>query len=230
MSVRGGDKSSKRRSAWFGVATLIAVAASTLAATWSVSNSARALFLAQKDNTDPILAGGELDDLPAMMRGNVPSMMSDRYFEKAPRQKPPRMCEMSENYFDTVDMGRDQPAGYTQKNEYVRKYRPRRGFLNDREMRAAKVAWHYFEKFTQEDTGMANSVGNYPSTTLWDTASYMAGAVAAYELCIIEKPNFDRRITQLLTTIKGLELFRNGPFPGMDAHSQKPLSAFEQHH
>jgi hypothetical protein len=55
---------------------------------------------------------------------------------------------------------------------------------------------------------LANSVGNYPSTTLWDTASYIAAMVSAYELCIIEKSEFDRRITQLLTTVKGLDLFR----------------------
>jgi hypothetical protein len=80
--------------------------------------------------------------------------------------------------------------------------------LNERELRAAKVAWHYFDKYTQETTGLANSVGNYPSTTMWDTASYVAASVAAYELCLIEKPEFDRRMTQLFTTIKGFDLFR----------------------
>ncbi|MEP3032709.1 MAG: DUF3131 domain-containing protein, partial [Pseudoruegeria sp.] len=85
--------------------------------------------------------------------------------------------------------------------------------------RAARVAWHYFEKFTQETTGLANSVGNFPSTTLWDTASYMSGLVAAYELCIIEKPMFDDRIFRLLTTIKGLKLFR-GELPNKVYHTK----------
>lgn len=209
MKSQAKNHSKKRRSAWFGAVGLFVAATVTMAATWTVGHSARALFLQKLDDSDPIIAGGALDDLPAMMRGNVPSVTSADYLGVPARKKPPRMCEMPDDYFDTVDMGRDKPAGYTNRNEYVRKYRDRRGFLNEREMRAAKVAWHYFEKFTQETTGMANSVGNYPSTTLWDTASYIAGAVAAYELCIIEKPDFDHRMTQLLTTIKGLELFRN---------------------
>lgn len=180
----------------------------TLAVAWFAGTSAKSYLLAHREVHNPIIAGGHLDDLPAVMRGNIPSVTTSLLYDQPRREKPPRMCEMPEDYFDTLDQGRQVAAGYTNRNEYVRKYRPRRGFLNDRELRAAQVAWHYFEKFTQETTGLANSVGNYPSTTLWDTASYIAGAVAAYELCLIEKPEFDRRITLLLTTIKGLELFR----------------------
>lgn len=214
--------STKRRSTMFGAIALVVAAASVVIATWSVGTTARALFLAKKDDVDPIIAGGELDDLPAMMRGNVPSVTSAMYYEVPAVGKPPRMCEMPEDYFDTLDMGQDEGAGYTHRNEYVRKYRPRRGFLNEREMRAAEVAWHYFERFTQPTTGLANSVGNYPSTTMWDTASYIAGATAAYELCIIEKPEFDRRMMQLLTTIKELELFRD-EMPNKVYHTKSGL-------
>ncbi|MCP5074756.1 MAG: DUF3131 domain-containing protein [Rhodobacteraceae bacterium] len=116
---------------------------------------------------------------------------------------------MPEDFFDEIAREQeDRIAGYTDNNSYVRRYASRRGFLNEREMRAAKVAWGYFEQFTQETTGLANSVGAYPSTTLWDTASYVSGLVAAYELCLIEKPEFDRRILQLLTTFRKLKLFR----------------------
>ncbi|MDD9921263.1 MAG: DUF3131 domain-containing protein [Boseongicola sp.] len=188
---------------WLGTAVIFMT---TVA--WFVATTARGVFLAHED-INPIIAGGDLDDLPALMRGNVPSATTSSIRGEARREKPPRMCEMPSNYFAKLDRGLDVPSGYTNRNEYVRKYRSRRGFLNEREMRAAKVAWHYFEQFTQETTGLANSVGNYPSTTLWDTASYLAGVVAAYELCIIEKPELDRRITLLLTTVKGLDLFRN---------------------
>ena len=205
---RGGPPGASRRTPGFGLAAL-GVAVIALGATaWAIASTARAVFLAQEEEIIPIIAGGDLDDIPALMRGNLPAITTSMVDGTQPRSKPPRMCEMGPDYFDDLDRGLDQPAGYTVKNEYVRKYRPRRGLLNERELRAAKVAWHYFEKFTQETTGLANSVGNYPSTTLWDTASYIAGAVAAYELCLIEKPEFDRRMIQLLTTIKGLELFR----------------------
>ena len=197
-----------RRSAGFGLATLAGAVAVLGLTAWTIAATARAVFLAQEDAPIPIIAGGDLDEIPALMRGNLPSVTTSMVDGTPRRTKPPRMCEMDEDYFKRIDRGLDRPAGYTVRNEYVRKYRARRGFLNEREMRAAKVAWHYFEKFTQETTGLANSVGNYPSTTLWDTASYIAGAVAAYELCLIEKPEFDRRMLQLLTTFKGLELFR----------------------
>lgn len=174
---------------------------------WTIASAARTLFLAQEEPV-PIIAGSELDELPALMRGNLPTVTLATTTGQPKRQKPPRMCEMDPDWFERQDLEPKLPPGYTVRNEYVRKYRARRGFLNEREMRAARTAWHYFEKFTQESTGLANSVGNYPSTTLWDTASYIAAAVAAYELCLIEKPEFDRRILRLLTTFKELELFR----------------------
>ncbi|GGE51639.1 hypothetical protein GCM10011517_19210 [Actibacterium pelagium] len=197
-----------KKSVSYGIALLAGAGAVLAGAVFSVGAGARSIFLAQEEEIIPIIAGGDLDNIPALMRGNLPVATTSSLAGEHKRTKPPRMCEMPKDYFEKIDQGLDQASGYTRRNEYVRKYRPRRGFLNEREMRAARTAWHYFELFTQESTGLANSVGNYPSTTLWDTASYIAGAVAAYELCIIEKPEFDKRITQLLTTIKGLELFR----------------------
>ncbi|CUJ14357.1 DUF3131 domain-containing protein [Cognatishimia activa] len=202
---------------WFAIA-----AVATLVLTWFAGTSARSSFLAYQEEIDPIIAGGDLDELPAVMRGGIPSVTTSLVYAEERRRKPPRMCEMEADYFDGVDQAHEIASGYTNRNEYVRKFRPRRGFLNEREMRAAKVAWHYFEKFTQETTGLANSVGNYPSTTLWDTASYIAGAVAAYELCLIEKNDFDQRMTLLLTTIKGLELFRN-EMPNKVYHTKSGL-------
>ncbi len=190
-------------------AALLSAAAIAIAgAAWAIGSAAREVFLAQEEEIIPVIAGSELDRLPALMRGMRVAETTSGVRGVPPTTKPPRMCEMPGDYFERVDLGIEQSPGYTKRNEYVRAHKPRRGFLNERELRAAKVAWHYFEKFTQEETGLANSVGNYPSTTLWDTASYIAGTVAAYELCIIEKPEFDSRMTRLLTTIKGLDLFR----------------------
>ncbi len=178
-----------------------------IGATWSVASFARILFLSHEE-INPIIAGGDLDDLPALMRGNISTVTTSMVRGEPVRVKPPRMCEMSPTYFDNLDKGLKQPVGYTRRNEYVSPYRARRGFLNEREMQAARVAWLYFETYTQEETGLANAVGNYPSTTMWDTASYIAATVAAYELCIIEKPELDQRLFQLLATMKTLDLFR----------------------
>ncbi|MEM9715748.1 MAG: DUF3131 domain-containing protein [Pseudomonadota bacterium] len=124
---------------------------------------------------------------------------------KSPRIKPPRLCEMEE----PIKGPWRQPApGYRKDNSYIRHFTPRRGLLTEREMASARMAWMFFEKHTQKSTGLANSVGNYPSTTMWDTASYISGLVSAYELCIIDKVEFDKRILKLLSTMRRLALFR----------------------
>lgn len=202
-----------------GLLIVLCTGAVILAMSYAVGSLARALFLFREDEIIPIIAGGELDKIPALMRGNLPVQTTSRIYEEPMAQKPPRMCEMPENYFRQLDQGDTLAVGYTRRNGYVRRYRERRGFLTERELRAAKVAWHYFEKFTQENTGLVNSVGNYPSTTLWDTASYVSGLVSAYELCLIEKPEFDSRILKLLTTVKGLKLFR-GEMPNKVYHTK----------
>ncbi|WP_417270977.1 DUF3131 domain-containing protein [Celeribacter sp.] len=83
----------------------------------------------------------------------------------------------------------------------------RSGALTDREFQMAKIAWSYFEKRFQPETGLVNAVGSYPSTTMWDTASYISALVAAKELCIIDKREFDTRATKLLNTLRNLDLY-----------------------
>jgi Protein of unknown function (DUF3131) len=84
----------------------------------------------------------------------------------------------------------------------------RRGPLTPRERAMAEAAWSYFVAATQEKTGLVNSVKTYPSTTLWDTASYISALVAARELGIIDKNEFDLRTFKLLGTVRDLDLFR----------------------
>ncbi|HEY1227681.1 MAG TPA: DUF3131 domain-containing protein, partial [Ramlibacter sp.] len=60
-------------------------------------------------------------------------------------------------------------------------YPHRLGPLTPQELGMARTAWKYFENNTQP-SGLANAVDNYPSTTMWDTASYIAATVAAREL------------------------------------------------
>jgi len=169
-------------------------------------SDAQLLEILTQENTQPEIAA---EDLPNLLRGELPQMTLHSTSGRAKIKTPPRMCEMPENYFEKIALQEPNlPPGYTEDNGFVRRYKPRRGFLNERELQAAKVAWGYFEQFTQETTGLANSVGAYPSTTLWDTASYISGLVSAYELCLIEKPEFDRRILKLLITFRTLKLFR----------------------
>lgn len=84
----------------------------------------------------------------------------------------------------------------------------RNGPLTARERTMAQTAWSYFERSYQDETGLVNAVGSFPSTTMWDTASYISALVAAYELCIIDKREFDTRATKLMNTLRNLDLFR----------------------
>lgn len=95
----------------------------------------------------------------------------------------------------------------------------RHGALTEREMQMARVAWTYFEKFYQPETGLVNSVGSYPSTTMWDTASYVSALVAAYSLELIDKREFDMRAHKLLHTLKTITLSK-GEAPNKGYHTQ----------
>ncbi len=91
----------------------------------------------------------------------------------------------------------------------TKRYGPRRGPLTSQERKMAKVAWKYFENNFNPETGLVNAVNAYPSTTLWDTGSYLAGMVAARELGIIDKDEMDQRMQPLIRTFNTMDLFRD---------------------
>ena len=87
-------------------------------------------------------------------------------------------------------------------------YPTRSGALTPRELAMARTAWNYFERNTQP-TGLANAVDSYPSTTMWDTASYIGAVVSARELGIISPAAADARLAKLLAALNGLVFFRD---------------------
>ncbi|MFQ5627232.1 MAG: DUF3131 domain-containing protein [bacterium] len=93
------------------------------------------------------------------------------------------------------------------------------GLLTAKEMNMAKIAWVYFVNNYQKETGLVNAVNNYPSTTMWDTASYLGALVAAYELRIIDKNELDKRLLAILATFNKMEFFRN-ELPNKVYHTQ----------
>ncbi|MFA0085695.1 DUF3131 domain-containing protein [Vibrio sp. 10N.261.51.F12] len=96
---------------------------------------------------------------------------------------------------------------------------PRHGELTEKEMDMARIAWKYFENNYQESTGLVNAVNNYPSVTWWDAASYLAGAVSAHQLGIIEKEELDKRLIAFIGTLNKLDLFR-GELPNKAYNTQ----------
>lgn len=79
--------------------------------------------------------------------------------------------------------------------------------LTNEELEWAKIAWTYFENNYHAETGLVNSVDEYPASTLWDTSSYLLGLIAAYRLEIVEADEFYIRVNALLDTLATLELF-----------------------
>lgn len=88
-------------------------------------------------------------------------------------------------------------------------YPQRHGDLTPREQAMAVKAWQYFVTNYQPATGLVNAVNNYPSTTMWDSASYLAALTAARELGIIDKEQFDQRLIKFLATLNTVPLFQN---------------------
>lgn len=77
---------------------------------------------------------------------------------------------------------------------------------------AAKTAWSYFESNYRPETGLVDSVANYPSGTLWDQGSYLFALIAAHRLGLIPDAEFAIRADRLLTAFENLPLF-DGKLP-----------------
>ncbi|MUK38719.1 DUF3131 domain-containing protein [Aliivibrio fischeri] len=81
--------------------------------------------------------------------------------------------------------------------------------LTQEEYQWANTAWKYFENNYQENTGLVNSVDGYPSTTMWDTASYLMGLISAEKLNVITEDVFNIRMEKALHTLARLPLVNN---------------------
>ena len=76
----------------------------------------------------------------------------------------------------------------------------------DADIVAAQIAWKYFERNWNPQTGLVNAVDNYQWGTLWDQGSAILGIHAASQLGLIGKEQFASRIDRLLQTLEKLPL------------------------
>ncbi|MEI6708633.1 MAG: DUF3131 domain-containing protein [Methylococcales bacterium] len=103
------------------------------------------------------------------------------------------------------------PKDLIVNNKSQGRHTGRNGTLTTQEMGMARIAWQYFEKNYQQNTGLVNAANEFPSTTMWDVGSYLGALVSAHELGVIDKATFDTRLSKLLQTFNTLSLFRNLP-------------------
>lgn len=91
--------------------------------------------------------------------------------------------------------------------------------LSEDDIKAAKSAWQYFVNNYHENTGLVNSVDNYPSTTLWDMGSYLMALISAYHLEIVSEEMYHQRLTAALATLQKIELYK-GQLPNKVYNAQ----------
>lgn len=91
--------------------------------------------------------------------------------------------------------------------------------LTEEEYLWATTAWEYFDNNYQQNTGLVNSVDGYPSTTMWDTASYLMGLISAEKLNVISNAEFSLRMQKALHTLAQLPLIE-GKLPNKAYNTQ----------
>lgn len=86
------------------------------------------------------------------------------------------------------------------------------------DLQNARTAWTYFKNNTNATTGLANSANDYPSTTMWETGSYLIAILSAERLGLIQAPEADARIKAVLASLQKLRLF-DGKLPNKAYHT-----------
>lgn len=76
------------------------------------------------------------------------------------------------------------------------------------ERQYAEVAWSYFQQNTDPETGLAPSVRNFKSTTLWDQGGYFMAIVSAYRLELIPREEASARIAKAVNSMRSLQLYQ----------------------
>jgi hypothetical protein len=84
--------------------------------------------------------------------------------------------------------------------------------LTVQERQWAQAAWTYFKNNYQPSTGLANSVDQYPASTMWDTGSYLMALISAERLGLIAEAEFDDKMSRALASMARIPLF-DGKLP-----------------
>lgn len=83
------------------------------------------------------------------------------------------------------------------------------GLFTAEDLAISRTAWRYFVENYQANTGLVNSVHNYPYATLWDLGSNLAAYGCALQLGIISPTEGKKKITRFLETLQVIELYNH---------------------
>ncbi len=81
----------------------------------------------------------------------------------------------------------------------------------ERYMEDAKIAWGYFQRWTDKKTGLCPATVNFSpgneelhkAVTMWDVGSHINALIAAYDLKLVTKTQFQRAVKKILPNIAG---------------------------
>ena len=76
-------------------------------------------------------------------------------------------------------------------------------------LKAAKIAWSYFENNYNKDTGLVNGVNKYNVIKPEHIGKTIMATISAESLDIIYKDVFNARISKLLNTLKKMKIYHN---------------------
>lgn len=79
-------------------------------------------------------------------------------------------------------------------------------------LQAARSAWSYVDRQYQPETGLVNSVADYPYATIWDIASSLGALYSARQLDLVADAEYDRRMRRALQTLQTMPLFEGVTF------------------
>ncbi|VVS92144.1 consensus disorder prediction [Desulfoluna spongiiphila] len=83
------------------------------------------------------------------------------------------------------------------------------GTFTAEDVEISRTAWRYFVENYQTNTGLVNSVHNYPYATLWDLGSNLAAYACAMKLNLISPTEGKKKITRFLETLQVMELYNH---------------------
>jgi hypothetical protein len=91
--------------------------------------------------------------------------------------------------------------------------------LTARDRELARAAWSYFERNTDERSGLAQSVRGYPSTTMWEAGSQLLAILAAEDLRVVSREEARRRLERALAALEALPLCEGLPNKAYDTRT-----------
>ena len=94
--------------------------------------------------------------------------------------------------------------------------------LSQQDLEIGKRAWRYFENNRQSNTGLFNSVENYPFTTMWDLGSSLAALHCAHEIGVIDDIMFSSYVGSILNTLSEIPLY-DGELPNREYDTRSGL-------